>query len=257
MKKILIVNAKKKILIPFLFLFVVGCSDDPSPIIYTPPEELFLRDGADTTLIPLLINKRWNYNVSGTEEKPIGPIRFLLDNDTIEYIRLLPVRIYDNNEGWGKYDGYQALCYVTAKHKVFFYMYDKIYVGRHLQTDNYGFESVMWDYELPIYCTENSSRYFVLNRKHYSSAINEEDYLHEMPGYHTINVKINSTDYREYTECKLFQFRNKQDNITDPIRINKFYFKQGKGLIRYQQFVLSHTDSAEVELYTQDLMEDF
>jgi len=248
----------KKILgIAFLFLLITSCSNDPSSTgPYTPDENLFLRNGADTTLIPLLVNKKWNYTVNkGTEEKPIGPIRSLLDNDTIEYIRLLPVREYDNNEGWGRYE-YQMLCYITVKNRMFYYMNDKIYVGRYLQNDNYGFESVTWDYELPTHCTENSSRYFVLNRNA-SSNIVDEDYLCEISGYHTINVKINATDYREYTNCKLFQCRNKRDNILDPVRINKFYFKQGIGLVRYQQFVLSPTDSTEVELYEQDLIEDF
>ena len=251
MKKILITK-RNFFFIPFIFLLIVGCSNDPSPVVqYTPPEELFLRDDADKTLIPLVMFKGWNYVVYETKDKPSSPIQNLLDDDAIEYIRLLPVRQYDNNEGWGKYE-YQALCYITSNNKVFFYMDDKIFVGRHLQTDFYGFESVMWDYELPIYSTENSERYFVLNRN--ATNINEEDYLHEMQGYHTINVKINSTDYREYTECKLFQFQSKN---TNPLCINKLYFKHGKGLIRYQQFIISPTDSSEIEWYKQDLVEDF
>ena len=248
---------KRILIIPLLFLFVQGCKDDPSPIVgTTPPEELFMRDDAYNTLIPLLNMYKWSYKINmGNEEKPIGPIKHLIEDDAIEYMRILPVREYDNNDGWGKYE-YMALCYITTNNKVFFYMRDKIYIGRYLQADNNGFESVMWDYELPTYCNEFSSNYFVLNRN-VSSPVLDEDYLHEMAGYYTINIQINSTDYREYSECKLFEYKNKRNSSSESIRVNKFYFKQGKGLIRYQQFALSPTDSTLVILYEQDLMEDF
>ena len=246
---------KKIFVIPFLF-WLVACSDNPStPSVYTPPEELYMRNDADMTLIPLLNMYKWSYRVNlGTEEKPIGPIRNLLDDDAIEYVRILPVRQYDNNEGWGRYE-YQALCYVTTNNKVFFYMSDKIYIGRHLQADNNGFESVMWDYELPISCTENSSRHFVLNRN-VSSPNLDEDYLHEKPGYHTIDIELVLPNFKKYTECKLFEYQSKRNSPSENIRINRFYFKQGKGLIRYQQFIVSPTDSTFMKLYEQDLIEE-
>jgi hypothetical protein len=246
---------KRILLIPFLFLFLLGCSDEPTPVINTPSEELYIREDASTTLVPLVNYNKWNYRINtGTEEKPYNQIRGILDNDTITSIRFLPVRQYDNNEGWGKYL-YQTLCYITAKGKVFFYMNDNIYVGRYLQSDNNGFESVIWDYELPTHCTEQSSRYFVLNRD-ITSPNMDEDYLHELAGYHTIDVEVAFPDYKKYTECKLFEYKSKRNNIADPVRINRFYFKEGKGLIRYQQFVLS-PDNTELKLYEQDLVEGF
>jgi hypothetical protein len=235
---------------------IMSCSNDPSPINYTPTEDLYKRNDADKTLIPLVEGYRWNYRVNkGDQEKPTGPIRNILDNDVITSARLLPVREYDNNEGWGRYE-YQALCYITSNYKVFFYMGDFIYIGRYLQTDNNGFESVMWDYQLPIYSTQNSSRYFVLNRN-VSSPKQEEDYLHEKSGYYTIEIEVGAPDWKKYTECKLFEYHNKRNNVADPIRINRFYFKHGKGLIRYQQFIQSPTDSTTMILYEQDLLEGF
>ena len=131
---------------------------------------------------------------------------------------------------------------------------NKIYVGRYLQADNNGFESVMWDYELPIYSTAASTRTFVLNRNVAIPNI-DEDYLHEKPGYYTIEVEIGLPDFKKYTECKLFECQNKRNNPNDPIRVNRFYFKQGKGLIRFQQFALSPTDSTLLLLFEQDLIE--
>ena len=247
---------KRKLIKSFLFLlaigFIFGCSSAPSPIaVTTPPEEFYLRDDAANTLIPLIDMYKWSYRINkGTEEKPTGPIKSLLDNDTISYIRILPVRQFDNNEGWGRYE-YQALCYVTAKGKVFFYMVDRIYIGRHLQADNNGFESVIWDYELPTYCTENSSNYFVLNRNISSPNI-KEDFLHEKLGYDTIDIFENNSYYQKHENCKLFEYQSKQNGN---VRINRFYFKQGKGLLRYRQYVLSDTDSNLVLLYEQDLVE--
>jgi len=250
-------NIKQLSIALLISFIIVACSDDPSingP--YMPSEDLFLREDAASTLIPLQLNNNWNYVVTKTSiEKPVCPLRSLLENDTIQYIRLLPVRNYDNNEGWGKYE-YQTLCYITKNNVVYSYLSDKIYIGRYLQSDNFGFESVMWDYELPSYYTENSSRYFILIRN--SSSLNmDEDYLHEMPGYYTLYVKkTDPLDTRTFEGCKLFQFQNKRDNVSDPIQINKFYFKQGIGLIRYQQTILSPTDSTELELYEQDLIVD-
>jgi hypothetical protein len=213
-----------------------------------------MRNDAATTLIPLLNMYRWEYRINlETAERPVEPIRNLLDNDAIEYVRLLPVRQYDNNEGWGRYE-YQMLCYVTTNRKVFFYMSDKIYVGRHLQADNNGFESVMWDYELPMRYTESSSNHFILNRN-VSSPNLDEDYLYEKPGFHTIDIELALPNYKRYIECKLFEYRSKRNSPSDPIRINRFYFKQGNGLIRYQQFIMSPTDSTLVMTYEQDLIE--
>ncbi|MCL2038880.1 MAG: hypothetical protein FWG85_00445 [Bacteroidetes bacterium] len=248
---------KKLLAIVFLFYLALGCSSDPNPVkVYTPSEDFYLRDDAANTLIPLISGYKWTYRIdTGTDEKPNSSIRHLLDNDVIDYVRILPVRQYDNNEGWGRYE-YMALCYITTNQKAFFYMNeaDKIYVGRYLQADNNGFESVVWEYELPIYSSESSARSFVLNRNVAVPNI-DEDYLHEKQGYYTIDVEVGFPDFKKYTECKLFECRNKRNTPDDPIRINRFYFKQGKGLIRFQQFALSPTDSTLILLFKQDLIE--
>jgi len=248
---------KKILTIVFLSYFMLGCSSEPNPVgAYTPSEEFYLRGDEAKTLIPLLYGYKWTYRVdTGTEERPTGSVRYLLDDDVIDYVAILPVRQYDNNEGWGRYE-YMALCYITVNQKVFFYMNEanKIYVGRYLQADNNGFESVMWDYELPIYSTESSARSFVLNRN-VTTPNTDEDYLHEKPGYYTIDVEVGFPDFKKYTECKLFECRNKRNSPDDPIRINRFYFKHGKGLVRFQQFALSPTDSTLIILFKQDLVE--
>jgi len=134
-------------------------------------------------------------------------------------------------------------------------MGDKILVGRYLQQDLHGNESVIWDFELPTYSGENDARQFTLNRgvpPHL--VVYEEDLLQEVAGYETVEVELSQPVINRYTECKLFQYNSKKTNPAEATRINKFYFKEGMGLIRYQQYV--QADGQEpILLYEQDLIE--
>jgi hypothetical protein len=253
MKKIILLS----LVLPFISVIFIACSGNDDPIDQsTGNAELFIRDDASTTTIPLVMNTTWRYKkVYGEEEKPDKQIKNLLIDDEIIDMKILPVRHFDNNEGWGKYE-YQSLCYITTNNQVFFYMNDRIYIGRYLYPDNYGFESVIWDYELPTHFTENSTGYYTLNR---NATINDpnininENFLQEMPGLSTIVVEIDGFNLKQYKDCKLFQFHNiKGSNETD--RINMFYFKAGKGLISYQQYLKA--DSTMHRLYELNLLEE-
>jgi len=247
----------KKILSSILLLCFVACSKNNDPEYPQPTDaELFVRDDAARTTIPLVVHTSWNYRKNiGTEEKPDKLIRNLLLNDRIIDMKILPVRQYDNNSGNGKYE-YKALCYITENQTVYFYMNDRIFVGRYLYPDNYGYESVIWDFELPTYYTENSTRYFTLNRAVSFDNPNvnkDENFLREVPGFHTIDVEITAIDVKRYKDCKLFQYNNQRTNPNESVRTNYFYFKDGIGLVKYQQEIKVGDTTAL--LYEQVLIE--
>ncbi|MDR0928020.1 MAG: hypothetical protein LBO69_09710 [Ignavibacteria bacterium] len=248
---------KKLFLLSIICLCFVACnSNDDDDANYTPDTDLFVRADAEYTLIPLLADRRWTYSKTiGTEEKPDCEIKNLLLNDQIVDMKILPVRQFDNNDGSGKYE-YQALCYITENNTAYFYMDNKILVGRYLESDNYGNESAIWDFELPTHCTENSSRYFALNRNVSidDPGVNiDENFLHEMPGYYTIDVEVDLPNFKRYTDCKLFLYNSHKESAGEHTRPNYFYFKEGVGLIRYQQFV--KVDTTLAKLYEQNIVE--
>jgi len=248
----------KKILPIVLLLCFAACSSNKDPhCSQNTDADLFIRDNAAKTVIPLILNKSWNFRVNeGGKEKPADKlIRNLLLNDRIIDMKVLPVREYDNNSGSGRYQ-YKALCYITENQTVFFYMNDRIFVGRYLYPDNYGFESVGWDFELPTHYTENSARYFTLNRNVNFGDPNvntNENFLREVPGFHRIDVTRNDGLIQPYLNCKLFQYENKSSNSSET-RTNYFYFKDGKGLIKYQ-LILKVGDETVI-LYEQVLIEE-
>lgn len=250
----------KLFLLAVFLLFFVSCGDD-TPINTQPQDEpsLYEREDAANTTIPLQLNNSWLYkrNVGGTE-RPDQLLEIILPeivkpdsmaSDAIIDMKILPIRRYDDGKGTGKYE-YQALCYISQNGVAYFYMGEKIYVGRYMEKDSYGLESVSWDFELPVSFTETSSRYFIMNRNKVNVEQNEYNYLHELGGYYTIDVKKpGSDDFKRYTECKKFQYLDTTTNGAAGARTNVFYFKQGRGLIRYQQFI---TDT--VLLYEQELI---
>jgi len=247
---------KKILLLIFLICFIACNSNNDPDYPRNTDAYLFVRDDAGTTTIPLILGKSWNFRVDeGGEEKPAAQqIRNLLRNDEIIEMKILPVRAYDNNSGSGRYQ-YKALCYITENHTVFFYMNDRIYVGRYLMFDHFGLESVTWDFELPTHYTESSARLFTLNRNVNITDPNvnlNENALREVAGLHSIYITRNDGLIQPYHNCKLFQFDNKSSNPSE-IRTNYFYFKNGVGLVKYQ-LILKVGDETVI-LYEQVLIE--
>ena len=238
----------------FLVVFI-GCSDKESgPVYYAPPNELYVRDDAASTLVPLLINNGWNYErVYGENERPDKHIASLLKNDRIINVGIYPVRRYDDNDGTGKYD-YQTLCYITANDIAYFYLEDRILVGRYLEVDAFGYSSVIWDFELPTYTSSSQTRRF-LNRNVATALADDFDYMTEEAGLYTVTVAFGTEPgvTKNHSGCKLFTFTNRNNNPGESSRVNKFYFKPGLGLIRYQQFLV--INGAEHKLYEQDIIE--
>ena len=247
----IIISKSKLIVFAFVLPFFVFTSCKKGDPISTGRDfELYLRSDAASTLIPLLENKSWKYNV--TAGLPVKPqfdnyfIHTLLSNSQIAELKILPVREYDGNSGTGKYR-YDALCYITDSNVAFFYMENKILVGQYLYSDAHGNESVTWEFELPTYSPENEERYFILNR------LDPSIFLSEKKGYDTVEVQINSSIWKRYFRCKLFEY----SVVTNPKTtwINRFYFEEGVGLVRFQQYLKSE-DNNPILMYEQSLIEE-
>ena len=248
----------KKLFVIFCFTVTLfmGCSDNNTDTITTMDPELFVRKDAALTTIPLVFGYSWRYQILPVGDgKPDKFIKDLLLNSSIVEMKILPVREYDNNSGAGRYD-YQSLCYITSTNIAFFYMDDKIYVGQYMYPDNYGLESVTWEFELPRRYTEHSSRYFTLNRNvsfDDPSVNKNENFLYEEPGFHTLDIEIDNINVRRHKDCKRFVFYNTRNSSDEHPRKNVFYFKESIGLIKYQQFLI--VDATEALLYEQFLVE--
>lgn len=232
------------------FLLLTSCQDK---IIDFPEEdvELYRRSDAASTLIPLLPYRSWKYRVTEglPARKPEADhyfIHSLLEDTEIEDLKLLPVREYDGNSGYGKYT-YKALCYITSNQVAYFYMDEKLLVGRYLYPDANGNESVTWEFELPTYSPEYAERNFRLSRSDYNM-------LSEKSGYDTVEIQIQIPPniFKRYERCKLFEY---SVDIGTHTWINQFFFEERVGLVRFRQWLKTPANENPVFMYEQSLIE--
>ncbi len=260
MKNKYLLLALISVVVVFAFM-LSSCSDDKKTIVNGDSEdlELYIRDNADQTILPLVLGKSWQFKKNkGDEEKPDRFIKNLLLNDEIVEQRILPIREYDKGDGIGKYK-YKTLCYLTSAGFAYFYMDDKLLVGSYLDSDANGNASVTWEYELPALYSETSSGYYLLDRSVNTGNSNmsiSEYSLYECPGYHVVDVELTGVDVKRYKDCKRFIYNNIKHSQAPEQKINVFYFKQGIGLVKYQQFLkISETAVDSVLLYEQVINE--
>lgn len=246
------------LLLTFIFS---ACNDNNKPVSPSEDLTLYIRDDAGEMIIPLMLNKSWKFKkTAGGEENP-KPDKFikniLVDNTIIDQ-KILPIREYDKGVGDGKYK-YKALCYLTTNDLAYFYMENKLLYGSYLIVDAYGNESVTWEGELPTTFTETSSAYYTLDR-----SINildpeikrEESLLYECPGYYTVDVELDGNDVKRYKDCKRFTYNNSSSSHSSGVRTNIFYFKQGIGLIKYQQYIKANPAAKDSALIYEQVINE-
>ncbi|MBQ6268747.1 MAG: hypothetical protein IJK61_01325 [Bacteroidetes bacterium] len=238
---------------------LVSCDDDNKNTI-TPSNydslDLYIRGDANNALIPLKLGNSWIFKKNlGSEEKPDNFIKNLLLDDEIIDQKILPVRAYDTNSGNASYL-YYALCYITKNNLAYFFMNDRIKIGTYLKNDANGKESVSDECELPISYTETSSGYYVLDRKSLNDdAIpTAQKYLYECPGYYIVDAELEDNNIKRYKDCKRFTFENKQEAQSPVVRTNVFYFKDGIGLIKYQQYFKMNSQATDSALVYEQIL---